>query len=106
MSDMSIIHLLKISGMISEKKKREFENTVKYACGLIPDECLEKSLSAEIFEPDTYYFFSSWSSESALIKFMKLEPYQLIRSAFDILGVLHKIEIGYHVEIKTIRISH
>jgi hypothetical protein len=106
MSDLSIIHFLKISGMIAQKKKREFENTVKYACGLIPDECLEKTLSAEIFEYHTYYFFTSWSTETALRKFIHSEEYQLIRSAYDILGVLYKIEIGYHVEIKTIRISH
>jgi quinol monooxygenase YgiN len=106
MSDLSIIHFLKISGMIVQHKKREFENTVKYACGLMPYECLEKSLSAEIFSADTYYFFSEWSTEDALKKFVQSEEYQLIRSAYDVLGVLHKIEIGYHVEIKTIRINH
>ncbi|HSZ35197.1 MAG TPA: hypothetical protein VK772_17910 [Puia sp.] len=106
MSDLSIIHFLKISGMIVQHKKNEFENTVKYACGLIVDECLEKNLSAEIFERNHYYFFTSWSTETALRKFMHSEEYQLIRSAYDIMGLLHKIEIGYHVEIKTIRINH
>jgi quinol monooxygenase YgiN len=106
MSDLSIIHFLKISGKIAQHRKREFENTVKYACGLMPDDCLEKTLSTEIFAEDTYYFFSEWSTGPALKKFMQSEEYQLIRSAYDVLGVLHKIEIGYHVEIKTIRINH
>jgi hypothetical protein len=92
--------------MIVEHRKREFENTVKYACGLIPDECTEKNLSVEIFTADTYYFFSEWTTEPALKKFIQSEEYQLIRSAYDVLGVLHKIEIGFHVEIKTIQIKH
>jgi hypothetical protein len=106
MSDLSIIHFLKISGMIAQHRKREFENTVKYACGLMPDDCLEKTLSVEIFADDTYYFFTEWSTEPALRNFTQSEEYQLIRSAYDVLGVLHKIEIGYYVEIKTIRINH
>jgi hypothetical protein len=106
MSDLRIIHFLKISGMIVQHSKREFENTVKYACGMIADECLEKKLSVEIFNRDTYYFFTEWSTEEALKKFIQSEEYQLIRSAYDVLGVLHKIEIGYHVAIKTIHINH
>ena len=106
MSNLRIIHFLKISGMIAEHRKREFENTVKYACGLMPQECREKKLSVEIFAGDTYYFFSEWSTEPALRKFIDSEEYQLIRTAYDVLGVLHKIEIGYHVAIKTIHINH
>jgi len=92
--------------MIVQHRKPEFENTVKYACGLMPDTCLEKILSAEIYAGDTYYFFSEWTTEDALKKFIQSEEYQLIRTAYDVLGVLQKIEIGYHVAIKTIRINH
>jgi hypothetical protein len=92
--------------MIAQNRKREFENTVKYACGKMPDECTVKNLSIEILANDTYYFFSEWTTEIALRKFIWSEEYQLIRSAYDVLGVLHKIDIGYHVEIKTIRINH
>jgi hypothetical protein len=106
MSELQIIHFLKISGMIVEGRQREFENTVRYACGLLPDQCLVKNLSAEIFATDVYYFFSEWETESALRKFIRSEEYQLIRTAYDVLGVLYKIDIGYHVEIKTIHINH
>ena len=92
--------------MIVQHKKREFENMVKYACALLPEECLDKILSVEIFTDNTYYFFSEWATEPALRKFIQSEEYQLIRTAYDVLGVLHKIEIGYHAEIKTIRINH
>jgi hypothetical protein len=106
MSDLRTIHFLKISGMIAENRKPEFENMVKYACGLMPEECLEKTLSVEVSEENNYYFFSEWSTGQSLKKFIQSEEYKLIRSAYDVLGVLHKIEIGYHVEIKTIRIHH
>jgi hypothetical protein len=105
MSELYTIHFLKISGMIADDRKSEFENTVRYACGLFPDECLVKNLSAGIFEADTYYFFSQWATETALRKFIQSEEYHLIRSAYDVMGDLEKIEIGYDVEIKTIHIN-
>jgi hypothetical protein len=105
MSELQIIHFLKISGMITDLRKREFENTVRYACELFPEECLVKNLSAKIFAADTYYFFSQWTTEAALRKFIQSGEYQLIRTAYDVMGVLEKIEIGYHVEIRTIYIN-
>jgi hypothetical protein len=106
MSEMRIIHFLKISGMIANDKKPEFEKTVRYTCELLPDECLVKNLSEESFYAGTYYFFSEWNTETALRKFIQSDEYHLIRSAYDVLGVLRKIDIGYNVEIKTIRINH
>ena len=105
MPDLSTIHFLKISGMIVQHRKREFENTVRYACEMMTKDCLEKTLSIDIFAGDVYYFFTEWCTESALRKFLQSEEYQLIRSAYDVLGILDKIEIGYNAEIKTIRIS-
>jgi hypothetical protein len=106
MSECHTIHFLKISGMIADDSKREFVNTIRHACGLFQDDCLAKNLSAEIFATDAYYFFSQWITETALRKFIQSEEYQLIRTAYDVMGVLEKIEIGYNVEIKTIRINY
>ena len=106
MSDLSIVHILKISGVIAQHRALEFESTVKYTCRIMPEECLEKTLSSDIFEKGVYYFFARWSTEAALKKFIDSEEYQLVRSAYDALGVLEKIEIGYHVALKTIRINH
>ncbi|HET7000719.1 MAG TPA: hypothetical protein VFI33_05410 [Puia sp.] len=92
--------------MILQHKQREFEKMVKYACGLMPVECIDKNLSVEIFTGDEYYFFSQWTTEPSLRNFIHSEEYQLIRTAYDVMGVLHKIEIGYHAAIKTIRIIH
>ena len=106
MSELRVIHFLKISGFIAEDRKPEFENAVRYACGLLSSECVAKNLSCEIIGNELYYFFSEWVTEPALRKFTQSEEYQLIRSAYDVWGVLQKIEIGYHAEIKTIRIHH
>ena len=105
MSGLNIIHFLKISGMIAEERKHEFEKTIRFACGMLSEQCLVKQLSAEMFTNDTYYFFSEWATEFGLRRFIKSEEYHLIRSAYDVLGVLQKIEIGYGVEIKTIHIN-
>ena len=104
MSEISIIHFLKITGVIVRQKKFDFVDTVKFACGLMSSECIELSLSVEIAFDDIYYFFISWSSEKALRIFIESNEYQLVRSAYDALGVLQKIEIGYNVEMKTIHI--
>lgn len=92
--------------MIDGQKKNEFEGTVEFACGPMHSECIERSLSVEIAFDDVYYFFIAWSSEKALRIFMDSNEYQLVRSAYDALGALQKIEIGYHTEIKTIHIHH
>ncbi len=106
MSEISIVHFLKITGVIVRQKKIEFVDTVKFACTQARLECVESSLSAEILFGDMYYFFISWSSEKALRIFIESNEYQLVRSAYDALGILQKIEIGYNAEIKTIHIHH
>jgi hypothetical protein len=104
MSEISIIHFLKITGLIDGDKKNEFEQTVKFACTLMSTQCMESNLSADITFDNIYYFFISWSSENALKIFFESNEYQLVRSAYDALGLLQKIEIGYNAEIKTIHI--
>ena len=106
MSELSCIHFLKITGQIDGQKTNEFEVTVKFACALVSHDCIERSLSAEILFGDYYYFFMSWSTEKALRLFIQSNEYHLVRSAYDALGVLEKIEIGYNAEIKTIYIYH
>ena len=90
--------------MIARDKKYEFERTVKFVGGMLSSECIEHSLSTETNADDTYYYFISWPSEKALKIYIESNDYELVRSAYDALGVLQKIEIGYNAEIKTIHI--
>ena len=106
MSELSSTHFLKITGQIDRQKKEEFEGTVKFACALLSSECIERSLSEEILFGLHCYFFVSWHTEIALRLFIGSNEYQLLRSAYDALGVLEKIEICYNAEIKTIYIHH
>jgi hypothetical protein len=106
MTGLSRIHFLKISGLVDRLKKNEFENTVRFACGMMSAECTTKSLSAELLFGNEYFFFTSWSTEEALRLFVQSDEYQLVRGAYDALGLLQKIEIGYNVEIKRILIQH
>jgi hypothetical protein len=104
MLEIDNVHFLKISGIVDKFKKSEFIGTVKFACNLLPSDCIERSLANEILEEDLYYFFSLWSTRTALRGFMESEEYQLIRGAYDALGILKKIEFGYGNEIRRIRI--
>ena len=106
MIEIDDMHFVKISGMVSDSKKSEFIHTVKFACNLMSTACMERSLSNEMLEENTYYFFSSWSTESALQEFMQSNEYQLIRGAYDAIGTLNKIEFGYGNKIRRIRINH
>ena len=104
MSEVSSIHFLKITGLVNSQKKDEFELAVNFACAQLPEECTEKSLSVEMLFDERYFFFVSWSTEEALKSFIQSNEFQLVRSAYDALGVLQKIEIAYNAEIKTILI--
>ncbi len=73
--------------MVAQRSKFEFENTVEYTYGMLPGDCMEKTLSADIFENDTYYFFASWSTETALRKFINSQEYQLSEA--------HTMQWGY-----------
>ena len=104
MSEFSSIHFLKITGLIERQKKDEFEVAVDFAYAQLPTGCTEKSLSVEKLFDERYYFFVSWATEKALTSFIQSNEFQLVRSAYDALGELQKIEIAYHAEIKTILI--
>ena len=77
----------------------------KFCLRTITGECTEKSLSVEMLFGNRYFFFVSWSTEEALKSFIRSNEFQLVRSAYDALGVLQKIEIAYNAEIKTIHIT-
>jgi hypothetical protein len=102
MSELSSIHFLKITGLIERQKKDDFEVAVNFACAQLPVECTEKSLSVEKLFDNQYYFFVSWSTEKALESFIQSNEFQLVRSAYDALGVLQKIEIVNQAQVKTI----
>jgi quinol monooxygenase YgiN len=88
MNSYHATHFLKVSGDIAGNKGKEFEQTIRFVFNQLPFECIERTLSLDIHQEGHYYFFSLWSGEPALKKFLNSEEYQLISCAYDALGML------------------
>jgi hypothetical protein len=79
-------HFLRISGVISNAKKKEFEQTIRFVFNQMPPECLEKNLTVDVNNENCYYFFTLWTDEKAKVKFMETNEYQLIKGAYSALA--------------------
>jgi hypothetical protein len=79
-------HFLRISGDVPDNKRREFEQTFKFVFNQLPDDCIERSLSADVFEDGHYHFFSLWLTGTAMKLFMSSVEFQLLRGAYFTLG--------------------
>jgi quinol monooxygenase YgiN len=86
MEESHIGHFLKISGEISNLKKKEFEQTIRFVFNQMPPECLEKNLTVDVNNENRYYFFTLWTDEKAKVKFMGTNEYQLIKGAYSALS--------------------
>jgi hypothetical protein len=79
-------HFLKISGEISNLKKKEFEQTIRFVFNQMPPECLERNLAADVYNDSLYHFFTLWTDEKSLVKFIETDEYQLIKGAYSALA--------------------
>jgi hypothetical protein len=85
---------LVISGQITESKRREFEQTYRLAISTLTGNCLAHSLSYEPVKDGYYHFFSLWTDEETLKKFMDSMEYQLMKGAFHALGSMDRLLTG------------
>jgi hypothetical protein len=106
MDEKSHVHFLKISGLVANNKKKEFEQTVQFVFNQLPAVCTERSLAIDFQKQERYYFYSVWQNESSLKKFMESEEYQLIRGAYEALGYYEKTVFGPGTEIKYMPDKH
>src|SRR5688572_9051796 len=81
------IYFLKITGSISWEKHREFQQTVQFVFNHISAGCLVHVLALDVFKPDLYHLFTMWSSREALAIFKRSNEYQLLKGAFQTLGL-------------------
>ena len=79
-------HFLRISGYVPGNKRREFEQTVKFVFNQLSNDCIEHSLSKDIFVEGHYHFFSVWLTDSAVKLFMSSREFQLLSGAYYTLG--------------------
>lgn len=96
----SELHFLKMSGMVPPGKHKEFEQTFKFVLNQLSPDCLQFSLSADIFVADLYHFFSLWRSSASLAGFCKSQEFQVLEGAFRTLGTPGQNNSGKLVDIK------
>src|SRR4051812_5687902 len=104
--DKNILHFLRISGDVPGNKRREFEQTLKFVFHQLPGECIEHSLSADVFVEGHYHFFSLWLTAAAMKLFMASVEFQLLTGAYFTLGCEEKTEHGPIADIQAFKISN
>jgi hypothetical protein len=92
------LYFLKISGFIRNDKQREFQQTVQFIINHLPPQCLESHLTADVFIPDQFHFFTTWNSEAALNSFNSSEELELLKGAFYTLGSFQSTVTGSKTE--------
>jgi quinol monooxygenase YgiN len=100
--DSKINFFLIISGQIAQNKKKEFEQTFRLAFSVKTEDCLVYNLSADMSKDGYYHFFSLWTSDEALKKFMESTDYELMNGAFHALGHIHHSMTGNISETKNL----
>ena len=99
-------HFLRVSGDVPENKRREFEQTLKFVFNQLPGECIEHSLSLDVFVAGHYHFFSIWISARSMKDFMASMEFQLITGAYFTLGGEEKTVHGPLADIQAFRASN
>jgi hypothetical protein len=105
MMEKNTPHFLRISGDVPENKRREFEQTLKFVFNHLPSECVEHSLSIDVFVEGHYHFFSLWLSGSSVKAFMASMEFQLLTGAYFTLGNDEKMVHG-PIDIQTFQVSN
>ena len=99
-------HLLRISGHVPGNKRREFEQTFKFVFNQLPGECIEHSLSEDVFIHGHYHFFSLWLTAGSMKVFMESVEFQLLTGAYFTLGAEEKIAHGPIADIQAFKVSN
>jgi hypothetical protein len=99
------MHFLRISGHVPENKHREFEQTFKFVFNQLPADCIEHSLSVDVFSHNNYHFFSLWLSGSSMQAFMASVEFQLLTGAYFTLGAEDKMIHG-PIDVQTFKVSN
>ena len=99
-------HFLRISGDVPLNKRKEFEQTFRFVFHQLPEECLEHSLSEDVFIEGHYHFFSLWRTGTAMKIFMASAEFQLLTGAYFTLGDELKTVHGPRADIQAFRASN
>jgi hypothetical protein len=104
--EKNIPHFLRVSGDVPGNKRKEFEQTFRFILNQLPGDCIEHSLSLDVFVDGHYHFFSVWLTGSSMKLFMASMEFQLLTGAYFTLGGEEKTEHGPLADIQVFRVSN
>ena len=80
------MYLLRVKGIISLNKKREFDQSLRLLVEQFPPKWHAVYVANDIIQQDVYYFDSVWESKEELNEFMDDQNYKVLMGAFKVLG--------------------
>ena len=100
------LYFLKISGIASAGKQREFQQTVQFVFNHVSSDCVNHNLALDVHTPDLYHLYSVWNSEDALYSFRTSNEFELIKGAFQTLGTYYDTMSGRRPNIQIFELDH
>ena len=79
--------VLRLSGYVPHNKRRAFVQTCRFVFNQMTADCIERSLSADVFVEGYYHFFSLWRTEKHLDMFRASREFQLLIGTYIQLGL-------------------
>ena len=99
------VYFLKISGEVSARNQREFEQTIQFVFNHLSSYCLSHSLTVDVHIPNLYHLYSTWNSEESLYTFRSSENFELIKGAFQTLGSHKETVTGQAADIQLFELN-
>ena len=95
--------MLRITGIISDKKRMEFNQSMEYMMDHLPDTCKKHFIASDLFDKGRIYFQSQWLNKEDILEFLKMDEYKAFVGAFKTLGDMKITELGEWLESETLR---
>lgn len=100
------LYFLKISGDVRIGKHREFQQTIQFIINQLPKQCVSHNLAVDIHNTQLYHFFTVWQSDEALTAFRESNEFNLLKGAFQTLGVYGETLIGNSEDFQLFEVKH
>jgi hypothetical protein len=99
------LYFLKISGTVRPGKQREFQQTVLFIFNHLPNTCISRNLALDLHQANLYHIYSLWRSRKALLTFRASNEFELLKGAFETLGVYHESIHGVRTDINLFEVN-
>jgi hypothetical protein len=99
-------YFLKISGSIAIGKQREFQQTVQFIFNHLPADCVIHNLALDLHVSNLYHLFTLWETEQSLQAFRSSNEFELLKGAFQTLGVYNGALTGKWADVQLFDLNH